>query len=321
MDNQQSQPIQPVDLPQQVVPQQNSGFPLKTLIVVFIVVVLLAGAGYYLLQPKTSYPVSQNKKQITVVPSIAKSSPTAMVSQDSKSIFSTLKSGMPFDLIIKSAKAQVLGDSTVNQKTIPVQIFAFEDHNGNGVREPDDNALGFMPVNIYDSPFAATPVNKINSTESGWASALVQVAEPYQLVVNPMPTKDYYPTTKPIILSEKNNFAVVGYEKKQVVSFHISVFAFEDANKDSNFNYDDKNEKPLFLAPFKFYQQNETGGWDLLPNPVSSTDTGWATTTVDVKYPYIVKVEAGDLNNLTPSNKEITTSYKDATLIFPYVTK
>ncbi|MFH0937277.1 MAG: hypothetical protein V1808_03205 [Candidatus Daviesbacteria bacterium] len=236
-----------------------------------------------------------------------------------------LGSGLSFDIVIKSAQAKVLGESTSSKKTIPVQIFAYEDHNGNGVREPDDQPIGFMPVKIYDSPFSDTPLQELNSNPPGWASALLQVGAPYQLVVIPVATKDYIPTTKPIILSEKNNFAVVGYQKKQEQTFHISVFAFEDANKDSNYYYNahdsSKDEKPLFLAPFKFYQQKENGDWELLPNSVNSTDTGWATTSLSVQYPYLVKVEAGDLDNLTPSNKELILSNNNASLIFPYIAK
>lgn len=284
-------------------------------IVLLVVLVIAAVIGvWFFTQSNKGTPFSQ----VTTNQQADSQKPTAK--KDEPKLF-TSKSGVSFDKVIKSVKAQVLGEHTGSKKRIPVQIYAYEDHNGNGVREPDDNALGFMPVNIYDSPFSDTPISKIDSTDSGWASALIEVGSPYQLIVNPVPTKDYSPTTKPIILSEKNNFAVVGFEKKQEVSFHISVFAFEDANKDSNFNYDDKNEKPLFLAPFKFYQQNESGEWDLLPNSVNSTDTGWATTTLGVKYPYKVKIEAGDLNNLTPSNKELVISNKDATLIFPYVAK
>ncbi|MBI4100277.1 hypothetical protein HY439_00865 [Candidatus Microgenomates bacterium] len=320
--NQQAQPLQSSSpLEQPIVPvKQSSSFKKIIIIAVLLIFSITAGTGAYYFILGKSQSIPQNPPQITKKPSTTPTSPPTKPADKGGSIFLTLKSGIPFDLIVKSVKAQVLGETT-GKKSIPVQIFAFEDHNGNGVREPDDNALGFMPVNIYDSPFSSTPLNKINSTESGWASALIQVSEPHQLVINPMPTKDYYPTTKPIIVSEKNNFAVVGFEKRQEMNFHISVFAFEDANKDSNFNYDDKNEKALFLAPFKFYQQNESGGWDLFPNSVNSTDTGWATTTPGVKYPYIVKVEAGDLNNLTPSNKEVITSYSNATLIFPYTAK
>ena len=299
---------------------QDSPRKSRKFILIFAIFLILVVAGkrsYYLTAGK-SQSISQNP---STQASISPSASTKETSGKNGSIFLAMRSGIPFDVIVKSAKAQVLGESTATKKNIPVQIFAFEDHNGNGVREPDDNALGFMPVNIYDSPFSSTPVSNISSTGSGWASVLIETGEPYQLVVNPASTKDYYPTTKSIIVSEKNNFAVVGFEKRKEASFHISVFAFEDANKDSNFNYDDKNEKPLFLAPFKFYQQNESGAWDLLPNPVNSTDTGWATTTLAVKYPYIVKIEAGDLDNLTPSSRELTTSYNNATLIFPYINK
>lgn len=317
--NEQKQPLQPSSVDQTAPLVKKPQRSKKIVFISALSFILLLIGGYYLLSGQLKQE-SQNS-DLTVQPSISPSSPTVVAVKENKSIFLTLKSGIPFDVIVKSARAQVLGESTGGKKSIPVQIFAFEDNNGNGVREPDDAALGFMPVNIYDSPFSTNPINKINSTDSGWASALVQVDEPYQLVVNPVPTKEYYPTTKPIIVSEKNNFAVVGFQKKQEVSFHISIFAFEDTNKDGNFNYDDRNEKPLFLAPFKFYQQNESGGWDLLPNSVNSTDIGWATTTLGVKYPYVVKIEAGDTNTLTPSNKEIATSYDNATLIFPYIGK
>lgn len=319
--SQQLPPAQPSSIEQTATPEIQSNHSKKIMLVFVILLILVATGvgGYYFITEKNKPTFKEPR--LTTQPSTTQSAPVITMAKENKSIFLTLKSGIPFDVIVKSVKAQVLGDSTDAKRSIPVQIFAFEDQNGNGVREPDDNALGFMPVNIYDSPFSTSPISKINSTDSGWASAIIQVGESYQLVVNPVPTKDYYPTTKPIMVSEKNNFAVVGFQKKQEVSFHISVFAFEDTNKDSNFNYDNKNEKSLFLAPFKFYQQNENGGWDLLPNSVNSTDTGWATTTLGVKYPYVVKVEAGDLNNLTPSNKEVTTSYNNATLIFPYISK
>lgn len=293
----------------------NNQKGLAPIAILIICIVVIVGIWFF-----TQSNKEDSFSQVNTDQTVSSDSQKSTANKEEHKLF-TLKSGVSFDRVIKSAKAQVLGEHTGSKKRIPVQIYAYEDHNGNGVREPDDNALGFMPVNIYDSPFSDNPISKINSTDSGWASALVEVGSPYQLIVNPVPTKDYSPTTKLIILSEKNNFAVVGFEKKQEVSFHISVFAFEDANKDSNFNYDDKNEKPLFLAPFKFYQQNESGEWDLLPNSVNSTDTGWATTTVSVKYPYKVKVEAGDLNNLTPSNKELVISNKDATLVYPYIIK
>lgn len=278
-----------------------------TPILILIVVVLIVGGGFYLFQQLNSN-LSLTQNSI-----LEKDQPKA----ESK----TVGSGLPFDIIIKSTKAQVLGETTSAKKRIPVQIYAYEDHNGNGVREPEDQALVFMPVNIYDSPFSETPLKQINSTDSGWASVLVDVGPPYQLIVIPSATREYTPTTKPIILSEKNNFAVVGFQKREEQTFHISIFAFQDSNKDSNFNYDDKNERSLFLAPFKFYQETEVGDWEQLPNSSNTTDTGWATTTLGVRYPYRIKVEAGDLNNLIPSNREVIITSKNTTLIFPYISK
>lgn len=304
-------------------PNFQKGF---SVIIVLLLIAGILGVGLWFLQDAKLIPnlltifnqpnnVVNTDKQVPVV------TQTTISSNKTQTSLKTSKTGLAFDIVIKSAKAQVLGESTALKKKIPVQIFAFEDHNGNGVREPDDQAIGFMPVNIYNSPFSDTPIQKLNSTDSGWASALIEIGSPYQLVAIPAATKDYIPTTKPIILSEKNNFATVGYQKKQEEIFHISIFAFKDVNKDSNYNYDDPNEGVLFLAPFKFYQQKEDGGWVQLPNTVNTTDTGWATTTLAVKYPYLVKVEAGDLENLTPGNKELIISNNNATLIFPYVSK
>jgi len=286
-------------------------------VLLVITSLLYTGIYYFVLPKQGQKPYSKEYK----APFVSEVSPISVPTAERKPVLAPLKSGLPFDVIVKAVKAQVLGEQTGPKKNIPVQIYAYEDHNGNGVREPDDEALFLMPVEIYDSPFAEAPIQKLNSTGTGWASALLAVGPPYQLIVNPVPTKEYFPTTKPIIVSERNNFAVVGYQKIQSVSFHISVFAFEDANKDSNFNYDDKNEKPLFLAPFKFYQQKEDGSWELLPNSMNSTGTGWGTTTLEVLYPYKVKIEAGDLNNLTPSNKELVISNRNTTVIFPYISQ
>lgn len=227
--------------------------------------------------------------------------------------------GLTFQTVWKSFNTSVLGDSTINKKTIPVQIFNYEDTNGNGVKEPGENGLFLLPIGIYDSPFSDTPIQTINSTDTGWASIQVSVGPPYQLILKPMATADYYPTTPAIIVSEQNNFAVFGYQKRKDRLFSISVFSFIDANKDGNYEYDDKSEKPLFLAPFTFYQQTSDGAWSQLPNSVNSTDTGWATVEQTVKFPYKVKIQAGDVNGYTPSNKEIIITNSNSTLVFPYI--
>jgi hypothetical protein len=97
-------------------------------------------------------------------------SPTILEPREADEAQKLPKTVLSFETVSKSTNSQVLGDTSDAKETIPVQVFAFEDHNGNGVREPDDQALTLMPISIYDSPFSTTPVKQINSTDSGWAS-------------------------------------------------------------------------------------------------------------------------------------------------------